>query len=643
MQTRRHRRFLSLFLCLAAISVSAAAQDPNPTSPAAQVRLGNKYLDEKDYANAATWFRKAADHGNALAENNLGWLYQNGWGVKQDYAEAASWYRKSADQGNARAQSNLAWLYRKGLGVKLDYSEAMTWFRKSADQGFVKSYANIAWLYENGHGVDQDYAQAMTWYRKAADQDDDEGQFGVAWLYEKGLGVKQDYGEALNWYLKAAEKGNAKAQTNVGWFYQSGFGVTRDYVQAMAWFYRAADHDPQSQNNIGWLYENGLGVMPNETTAISWYRKAAAQGNAQAQGNLKRLSPNLTDDRQPPATAQSNAPAPAADPQNPPVVVLRNGVRAPRAIYQPDPEYSDDARKKMTNGVALLWLIVDTEGKPRDIKVVVPVGDGLDEKAVEAVKTWEFEPAMKDGKPVAVQINVEVAFRLYGSIVGKVDVVSDPQGANLNSYLSPLVREADNCWHKANGDTTLGSSMKSAQAIVQFAINKDGRVGAVQISSSSGDDILDRRARECVAPLKAGNRWPPDFKGTQLVVKMQMLQNDQGISIAPAYSQMALGGRKQFHLELAGISSPAAEWSVSGEGCSGSACGTISSDGLYTAPEVLPKPPFVSVKGTLAGANPMTKSATVVLIAPISSLSGPPSLCSPVPSLVGGVGLTSAF
>jgi len=89
------------------------------------------------------------------------------------------------------------------------------------------------------------------------------------------------------------------------------------------------------------------------------------------------------------------------------------GVSAPRGIFTPDPEYSEEARKAKYQGVCVLWLIVGPDGRPRDIKVARTLGLGLDEKAIEAVKTWRFEPAMKDGKPVAVQINVEVQFRLY--------------------------------------------------------------------------------------------------------------------------------------------------------------------------------------------------------------------------------------
>ena len=89
------------------------------------------------------------------------------------------------------------------------------------------------------------------------------------------------------------------------------------------------------------------------------------------------------------------------------------GVSAPKAIYSPDPEYSEEARKAKYQGTCVLWLIVGPDGRPRDIKVSRTLGLGLDEKAVEAVKNWRFEPAQKDGKPVSVQINVEVSFRLY--------------------------------------------------------------------------------------------------------------------------------------------------------------------------------------------------------------------------------------
>jgi periplasmic protein TonB len=89
------------------------------------------------------------------------------------------------------------------------------------------------------------------------------------------------------------------------------------------------------------------------------------------------------------------------------------GVSAPRATYAPDPEYSEEARKAKYQGTVVLWCVVGPDGRVRDVRVQRSLGLGLDEKAMEAVKTWKFDPAKKDGAPVAVQINVEVNFRLY--------------------------------------------------------------------------------------------------------------------------------------------------------------------------------------------------------------------------------------
>jgi len=89
------------------------------------------------------------------------------------------------------------------------------------------------------------------------------------------------------------------------------------------------------------------------------------------------------------------------------------GVSAPKAVYSPDPEYSEEARKAKYQGVCVLYVEVGPDGRTRNIHVMRTLGLGLDEKAIEAVKTWKFDPAMKDGKPVTVAVNIEVTFHLY--------------------------------------------------------------------------------------------------------------------------------------------------------------------------------------------------------------------------------------
>jgi TonB family protein len=89
------------------------------------------------------------------------------------------------------------------------------------------------------------------------------------------------------------------------------------------------------------------------------------------------------------------------------------GISAPQAITTPDPEYTEEARRAKTQGTCVLSLIVDGAGRPRNIHVVRGLGFGLDAKAIDAVKQWVFSPALKDGRPVDVQISVEVAFKLF--------------------------------------------------------------------------------------------------------------------------------------------------------------------------------------------------------------------------------------
>jgi protein TonB len=95
------------------------------------------------------------------------------------------------------------------------------------------------------------------------------------------------------------------------------------------------------------------------------------------------------------------------------VFKVGGGISAPQAVSTPDPEYTEEARLAKTQGTCILWLIVDEKGQPRNIRVVRGLGYGLDAKAIQAVQQWRFQPALKDGKPVNVQISVEVGFHLY--------------------------------------------------------------------------------------------------------------------------------------------------------------------------------------------------------------------------------------
>ncbi len=173
---------------------------------------GVKYYNAKQYGLAAEQYRIAAEQGYAKAQCELGYLYDNGWGVPQDWTEAVKWYRLSANQGNKYAQDNLGLMYENGRGVTQDYAEAMRWYRKAADQGHANAQNHIGNLYYNGKGVTKDYYEAVRWYQKAAAQGNMYSQYNLGWCYQYGQGVTADPDEARRWYQKAADQGYETAK-----------------------------------------------------------------------------------------------------------------------------------------------------------------------------------------------------------------------------------------------------------------------------------------------------------------------------------------------------------------------------------------------------------------------------------------------
>jgi TonB family protein len=91
-----------------------------------------------------------------------------------------------------------------------------------------------------------------------------------------------------------------------------------------------------------------------------------------------------------------------------------NGYGVPACLYCPTAQFSDEAVKAKFQGTVLLVAIITAEGHATDIHVAKGLGLGLDEKAIEAVRTWRFRPALgPNGKPAAVRQTIEVTFHLY--------------------------------------------------------------------------------------------------------------------------------------------------------------------------------------------------------------------------------------
>jgi periplasmic protein TonB len=89
------------------------------------------------------------------------------------------------------------------------------------------------------------------------------------------------------------------------------------------------------------------------------------------------------------------------------------GVTPPKAKFTPEPDFSEEARKAKYQGTVTLSAIIGPDGRPRNLRVVRSLGMGLDEKALEKVRTWLFEPGKRNGQPVSVAMTLEVDFRLF--------------------------------------------------------------------------------------------------------------------------------------------------------------------------------------------------------------------------------------
>ena len=134
--------------------------------------------------------RRLADRGDALAQFNLGFIYDNGWGVPQDYAEAVKWYRKAAEQEDANAQFNVGQMYMRGYGVQRNYDEAARWFRRAADQGNAGAQYYLGFMYETGRGVRDDFVQAYMWFDLAGRSAETPGHHGYAIQYRDSVASK---------------------------------------------------------------------------------------------------------------------------------------------------------------------------------------------------------------------------------------------------------------------------------------------------------------------------------------------------------------------------------------------------------------------------------------------------------------------
>ena len=194
MKAQRESFIISLLLCLLA-ATSAYGQNIvtrnrtcsvcKQSKPASEFAAGSAKC--KACAQAAEQRRQQQAQKESIQKNyEMGDAYCYGRnGKKVNYAQAAKYYRKAAEKGHAKAQDQLGWLYHYGSGVNKDYAEAVKWYRKSAEQGVANAQNQLGYMYEQGYGVGKDLSQARYWYGKAAAQGNANGKANLKRLTQQ--------------------------------------------------------------------------------------------------------------------------------------------------------------------------------------------------------------------------------------------------------------------------------------------------------------------------------------------------------------------------------------------------------------------------------------------------------------------------
>ncbi|WP_416796316.1 peptidoglycan-binding protein [Ciceribacter azotifigens] len=153
----------------------------------------------------------AAKQGDPLALFEVAARYSEGRGVDGDFAEAAKWYKMAADKGFAPAMYRLANLYENGSGVERNVETARHYYELAAEKGNASAMHNLAVMHASGATGTQDYPTAAKWFGKAAELGVSDSQFNLAILNARGNGVPQNLVESYKWFAIAAKAGDKDA------------------------------------------------------------------------------------------------------------------------------------------------------------------------------------------------------------------------------------------------------------------------------------------------------------------------------------------------------------------------------------------------------------------------------------------------
>jgi TonB family protein len=182
-------------------------------------------------------------------------------------------------------------------------------------------------------------------------------------------------------------------------------------------------------------------------------------------------------------------------------------------------------------------------------------------------------------------------------------ILTDTMGVDFGPYLKNVVKTVRQSWYSVMPPSVYPPEKKQGRLSIEFTIQKDGKITGERVDKSSGDAILDRVAFGSINGSGPFNSLPKEFAGQQLELRFYFYYNltpdTSPLYISPCIDvRVPVGSTFQFSVPIGGIEQAAVTWSLSGPSCEKTACGTISENGLYTAPKDVPNPPTVFVEAT---------------------------------------------
>ncbi len=225
-----------------------------------------------------------------------------------------------------------------------------------------------------------------------------------------------------------------------------------------------------------------------------------------------------------------------------------------------------------------------------------------------------------------------------------LDVLSDTGGVDFGPYLAKVLHDVREHWYLLIPNVARAPIKKKGKVDIEFAIAKDGHVEGMRTVGRSNDVALDRAAWGGIAASSPFAQLPSEYSNAYLALRLHFLYNCTGedcpthnckgedcrtneyleshnlqllkktddLRVSPSSVELAAAANQKFSVSQPGRNVlTLALWSLSGNGCKGESCGTISGAGLYTAPHELPDPPVVWVRATLV--SDPTKSASAVI------------------------------